>query len=36
VGAWVGSRLLREHSGPWRIIGATLIVAGVIALSLRT
>jgi drug/metabolite transporter (DMT)-like permease len=36
VGAWVGSRLLREHSGPWRIIGAALIVAGVIALSLRT
>jgi drug/metabolite transporter (DMT)-like permease len=36
VGAWVGSRLLREQSGPWRIIGAALIVAGVIALSLRT
>jgi drug/metabolite transporter (DMT)-like permease len=34
VGAWFGSRLLREESGPWRIAGATLIVAGVIALAL--
>ncbi|HEY6125852.1 MAG TPA: DMT family transporter [Steroidobacteraceae bacterium] len=33
VGAWFGSRLLREDSGPWRIAGAALIVAGVIALS---
>ena len=29
VGAWFGSRLLREDSGPWRIAGAALIVAGV-------
>jgi drug/metabolite transporter (DMT)-like permease len=35
VGAWFGSRLLREDSGPWRIAGAALIVAGVIALSLH-
>ena len=35
VGAWFGSRLLREDSGPWRIVGAALIVAGVIALALR-
>lgn len=35
VGAWFGSRLLREQSGPWRIIGAALLVGGVIALSLR-
>ena len=34
VGAWFGSRLLREESGPWRIAGAALIVAGVIALAL--
>jgi drug/metabolite transporter (DMT)-like permease len=34
VGAWFGSRLLREDSGPWRIAGAALIVAGVIALAL--
>jgi len=33
VGAWFGSRLLREDSGPWRIAGAALIVAGVIALA---
>jgi len=33
VGAWFGSRLLREESGPWRIAGAALIVAGVIALA---
>jgi drug/metabolite transporter (DMT)-like permease len=32
VGAWVGSRMLRESSGPWRIAGAALIVAGVISL----
>jgi drug/metabolite transporter (DMT)-like permease len=34
VGAWFGSRLLREDSGPWRIAGAALIVAGVIALAM--
>jgi len=34
VGAWVGSRMLRESSGPWRIAGAVLIVAGVISLAL--
>jgi drug/metabolite transporter (DMT)-like permease len=34
VGAWFGSRLLREDSGPWRIVGAALIVAGVISLAL--
>jgi drug/metabolite transporter (DMT)-like permease len=34
VGAWFGSRLLREESGPWRLAGAALIVAGVIALAL--
>lgn len=33
VGAWVGSRLLQESSGPWRILGAALIVAGVISLA---
>jgi len=33
VGAWFGSRLLRENAGPWRIAGAALIVAGVIALA---
>jgi drug/metabolite transporter (DMT)-like permease len=32
VGAWFGSRLLREDSGPWRLAGAGLIVAGVIGL----
>jgi drug/metabolite transporter (DMT)-like permease len=36
VGAWFGSRLLREDSGPWRIAGAALIVAGVISLALPT
>lgn len=35
VGAWFGSRLLREDSGPWRIIGAALIVGGVFALALQ-
>jgi drug/metabolite transporter (DMT)-like permease len=35
VGAWVGSRMLREDSGPWRIVGAALIVGGVIALAWR-
>jgi drug/metabolite transporter (DMT)-like permease len=35
VGAWIGSRMLREDSGPWRIVGAALIVGGVIALALR-
>ena len=35
VGAWIGSRMLREDSGPWRIVGAALIVSGVIALALR-
>jgi drug/metabolite transporter (DMT)-like permease len=35
VGAWIGSRLLREDSGPWRIVGAALIVGGVVALALR-
>jgi fatty-acyl-CoA synthase len=34
VGAWFGSRLLREDSGPWRIMGAALIVAGVISLAI--
>jgi drug/metabolite transporter (DMT)-like permease len=34
VGTWFGSRLLRESSGPWRIAGAVLIVAGVISLAL--
>jgi drug/metabolite transporter (DMT)-like permease len=34
VGAWFGSRLLREDSGPWRILGAALIVAGVVSLTL--
>jgi len=34
VGAWFGSRLLRESSGPWRIAGAALIVAGVVSLAL--
>jgi drug/metabolite transporter (DMT)-like permease len=34
VGAWFGSRLLREESGPWRIAGAALIVAGVVSLAL--
>ena len=34
VGAWFGSRMLRESSGPWRIVGAGLIVSGVIALAL--
>jgi drug/metabolite transporter (DMT)-like permease len=34
VGAWFGSRLLREDSGPWRIVGAGLIVAGVISLAI--
>jgi drug/metabolite transporter (DMT)-like permease len=34
VGAWFGSRLLREDSGPWRIVGAALIVAGVVSLSI--
>jgi drug/metabolite transporter (DMT)-like permease len=33
VGAWFGSRLLREDSGPWRVVGAALIVAGVIGLA---
>lgn len=36
VGAWFGSRLLRESSGPWRIAGAGLIVAGVISLALAS
>lgn len=34
VGAWFGSRLLREESGPWRMAGAALIVAGVVSLAL--
>jgi drug/metabolite transporter (DMT)-like permease len=33
VGAWFGSRLLREDSGPWRIVGAALIVGGVVSLA---
>jgi drug/metabolite transporter (DMT)-like permease len=33
VGAWFGSRMLRESSGPWRIAGAVLIVAGVVSLA---
>jgi drug/metabolite transporter (DMT)-like permease len=36
VGAWFGSRLLREASGPWRLAGAALIVAGVISLVLAS
>jgi drug/metabolite transporter (DMT)-like permease len=36
VGAWFGSRLLREGSGPWRIAGAAFIVAGVISLALAS
>jgi drug/metabolite transporter (DMT)-like permease len=36
VGAWFGSRLLRESSGPWRMAGAALIVAGVISLALAS
>ncbi|HTU67342.1 MAG TPA: DMT family transporter [Steroidobacteraceae bacterium] len=32
VGAWFGSRLLREDAGPWRVAGAALIVAGVVSL----
>ena len=36
VGAWFGSRLLRESSGPWRVAGAVLIVAGVISLALAS
>lgn len=36
VGAWFGSRLLRETSGPWRIVGAALIVGGVISLALAS
>jgi drug/metabolite transporter (DMT)-like permease len=34
VGAWFGSRLLREDTGPWRIVGAALIVGGVVSLAL--
>src|SRR3954471_2749504 len=34
VGAWLGLRLLREPSGPWRVAGAALIVAGVVSLAL--
>jgi drug/metabolite transporter (DMT)-like permease len=34
VGAWFGSRRLREESGPWRMAGAALIVAGVVSLAL--
>src|SRR5690349_19988257 len=34
VGAWFGSRLLRAESGPWRIAGAALIVAGVVSLAM--
>ena len=33
VGAWFGSRLLREDAGPWRFAGAALIVAGVVCLA---
>lgn len=35
-GAWFGSRLLREDSGPWRIVGAALIVGGVVSLALAS
>jgi drug/metabolite transporter (DMT)-like permease len=35
VGAWFGSRMLREESGAWRIAGAALIVAGVVSLAWR-
>ena len=34
LGRGFGSRLLRESSGPWRVAGAVLIVAGVISLAL--
>ena len=33
VGAWFGSRLLREDAGPWRFVGAALIVSGVVCLA---
>jgi drug/metabolite transporter (DMT)-like permease len=33
VGAWFGSRLLREEAGPWRFVGAALIVTGVVCLA---
>jgi len=36
VGAWFGSRLLQESSGPWRVAGAALIVAGVVSLALAS
>jgi uncharacterized membrane protein len=36
VGAWFGSRLLQESSGPWRVAGAALIVAGVVRLALAS
>ncbi|HUQ08717.1 MAG TPA: DMT family transporter [Steroidobacteraceae bacterium] len=36
VGAWFGSRLLREESGPLRMAGAALIVAGVVSIGLSS
>ncbi len=33
VGAYFGSRLLREHSAPERLVGAFLIVVGVVSLA---
>lgn len=34
VGAYFGSRLLKESAGPWRMLGAALIVGGVVSLAL--
>jgi drug/metabolite transporter (DMT)-like permease len=33
VGAYFGSRLLRERSAPERLVGAALIVVGVVSLA---
>ena len=33
VGTWFGARVLQEKSAPSRLIGATCIVIGVIALA---
>jgi drug/metabolite transporter (DMT)-like permease len=33
VGTWLGARMLQEKSAPTRLIGAVLIVAGVVALA---
>lgn len=34
VGTWLGARMLKEKSAPTRLVGATLIVAGVVALAM--